>query len=108
MAAADAQAGPLVAVSVALVVASLAYFAFLEGGSGATLGKRLFGLRVVDRETGRPIGYSRALIRTFARILSAAPFDLGFLWPLIDAQGRAWHDILSGSLVVATAEMAPG
>jgi uncharacterized RDD family membrane protein YckC len=87
-------------VGATLIAAALVYFVFLEGRYGATLGKRVFGLRVVCSTTSRPIGYPRALIRTVARAVSAAPFYLGFLWCLVDARNRTWHDILSGSLVV--------
>src|SRR5882672_8757079 len=49
----------------------LAYFVYLEGSpSGQTVGKKVMNIRVVDAETGGPIGYGRAVLRYFARILS--------------------------------------
>jgi uncharacterized RDD family membrane protein YckC len=33
-------------------------------------------------------------------LLSWLPLGLGFLWMLVDSQGRAWHDRLSGTRVV--------
>src|SRR3979490_2780182 len=40
----------------------VAYYAVLEGLFGATVGKRLAGLRVTDRE-GRHIGWQAAILR---------------------------------------------
>lgn len=87
-------------IGVVLVLAALAYFVVLEGGpSGATLGKRAARLRVVAADGG-PLGYRRALMRTLARLLSAFPCYAGFLWCLIERQGRCWHDMLAGSRVI--------
>jgi uncharacterized RDD family membrane protein YckC len=95
-----------------------AYYIALEGGTkGQTLGKRALGIRVVGRETGTSIGHWAATGRFFARILSALPLYLGYLWMLWDAEKQTWHDKLSGSVVVPTsrrtdvahqAEIAPG
>src|SRR3989442_12726085 len=66
-------------------VGGLGYFVVLEGGpSGQTLGKRVLGIRVSDLDTGAPIGYGRAAIRFFGRILSTIPLDLGYLCVLWD------------------------
>jgi len=66
---------------------------------GATLGKRLRGIKVVDRKGNRP-NWSVSVIRAFGYLLSTPVFNLGFVWSFFDKNGRAWHDILSGSLVV--------
>ena len=79
----------------------LAYYVYLEGSpSGQTVGKRVMGIRVIDFGTGGPIGYGRAAIRYFGRILSAIPCGLGFFWMLWDKQSQTWHDKLAGSVVV--------
>src|SRR5258708_39943435 len=63
----------------------IAYFGYLEGStSGQTLGKRVAGIRVIDYATGGSIGYGRAVVRYFARILSALPCLLGYFWMLWD------------------------
>ena len=80
---------------------AVAYFAYLEGGaSGQTFGKRALGIRVVDMTSGGPIGFQRALIRYLARILSALPCCLGYLWMLWDRERRTWHDSFAGDVVV--------
>jgi uncharacterized RDD family membrane protein YckC len=81
----------------------LAYIVYLEGSpSGQTVGKKVLNIRVVDFDTGGPIGYGRAAIRYLARILSAIPCLLGFFWMIWDKERQTWHDKLSNSVVVPT------
>ena len=83
------------------LVASLAYFTYLEGGeTGQTLGKRVMSIRVVDAQTGGAIGYSRGAIRWVSRFLSALPLGLGYLWMLWDPNKQTWHDKLAVCVVV--------
>jgi uncharacterized RDD family membrane protein YckC len=80
---------------------SLLYFAYLEGSpSGQTVGKRMLGIRVMDFETGAPLGFGRAALRQFARGLSACALALGYLWMLWDPERRTWHDKLTDSVAV--------
>jgi uncharacterized RDD family membrane protein YckC len=48
------------------------YFVLLEGLVGATLGKRVFGLRVVTTEGGRP-GLVRSAVRNLLRVVDGLP-----------------------------------
>ena len=83
------------------LVLGIAYFGYLEGSnSGQTLGKRALGIRVIDFNTGGPIGFGRAVIRYFARILSAIACFLGYLWMLWDKEKQCWHDKLATDVVV--------
>jgi uncharacterized RDD family membrane protein YckC len=82
---------------------SLTYYAYLEGGaSGQTLGKKLLGIRVVDFNTGGPIGFGRGAIRWIGRIVSAIPCGLGYFWMLWDKNKQTWHDKFATCLVVPT------
>jgi uncharacterized RDD family membrane protein YckC len=81
------------------VVGILAYVGIL-GGKGATIGQRSLGLRLVDQNTGEPIGTGRAILRHLAAILSAIPCYLGYLWNLWDDKKQCWHDKLTSSEVV--------
>ena len=77
------------------------YFGYLEGSaSGQTIGKRALGIRVIDYRTGGPIGFGRAIIRYFARILSTLPCLLGYFWMLWDSEKQTWHDKLATDVVV--------
>jgi uncharacterized RDD family membrane protein YckC len=90
------------AVAISLVV-GIAYFGFLEGStSGQTIGKRALGIRVIDYRTGGPLGFGRAVLRYFARILSALPCLLGYFWMLWDKERQTWHDKLISDVVVPT------
>jgi uncharacterized RDD family membrane protein YckC len=72
-----------------------------EGGSaGATPGKRTLGIAVVDARTHHSIGYRRAAVRRAAHLAGALPLLRGWLVALDDAQHRAWHDRVAGSIVI--------
>lgn len=60
------------------------------------------GYRIVDERTGDVIGTGRAVGRYFARILSALPCYLGFLWPLWDSENRTFHDMIVRTRAVRT------
>jgi uncharacterized RDD family membrane protein YckC len=75
------------------------YFVGLWALTGATVGKRILGLRVVSAD-GFPPTIGRSLIRLVGYGLSALVFFLGFLWVLVDEDRRAWHDELAGTWVV--------
>ncbi|HET9124633.1 MAG TPA: RDD family protein [Solirubrobacteraceae bacterium] len=84
-----------------VLLVSAAYFTILEGGrGGAGVGKRMLGLRVVDRNSGGPLGYPRAFLRWFTLVLTATVFFIGYLWMLVDPERQCWHDKLAGDLVV--------
>jgi len=76
----------------------LAYFTFFHGTWGQTIGKMIFGLRVV-RTDGQPLSFSRALARALGYALSAIPFFLGFLWVALSSSKRSWHDSLTDTMV---------
>ena len=77
----------------------LTYFSFFHGAWGQTIGKMIFGLRVVQ-VNGQPLPFPRALARTLAYALSAAPLFLGFFWVGFTSSKRSWHDRITGTMVV--------
>ena len=91
---------PVVAYLFALVI-GIVYFSYFEGSaSGQTPGKKVLKIRVVDFNSGGPIGMGRALVRYVARIVSSIPFALGYLWMLWDREKQTWHDKLGSTVVV--------
>jgi uncharacterized RDD family membrane protein YckC len=76
-----------------------AYFIVSWMRGGQTIGMRPWRLRVV-RSDGTPPDLAHAALRFAVALLSLAPAGLGFWWALFDAQGRSWHDIAAGTLVV--------
>jgi uncharacterized RDD family membrane protein YckC len=92
------SAGGLIALAV-----GIAYYGYLEGSpSGQTIGKRAVGIRVIDYNTGGPIGYGRAVLRYFGRIVSTIPCLLGYFWMLWDGEKQCWHDKFASDVVVPT------
>ncbi len=81
------------------LVVPAAYFVLGHGTAGQTLGKRLFGVRVLDEE-GAPIGYLRALGRCFATVAAALPFLIGLAIAAFRGDRRGLHDFLAGTRVV--------
>jgi uncharacterized RDD family membrane protein YckC len=83
----------------------LAYYVYLEGSpSGQTVGKRAMNIRVIDFQTGGPLGYGKAALRWVGRIVSGVVCLLGYLWMLWDPQKQTWHDKIAGTVVVPTAD----
>ncbi len=91
----------VIAVSVACAVAlALAVYATLAHAlGGATLGKRLVGIRVVGPD-GAPPSPARSAIRSGLALVSAALLGLGFLLAFFTRTGRALHDLVARTWVV--------
>lgn len=109
-AAAVAQFGsatPDVAVLTRVLLVSLAieipvsflYFVGFNTARGATPGKQMFGLRVLNADGSR-LTFGRALVRHCGEWLSKLTFGLGFLMVLRTPQKRALHDLLARTQVV--------
>ncbi|HLY47749.1 MAG TPA: RDD family protein [Solirubrobacteraceae bacterium] len=87
------------------ILVAATYFTYFEGGpAGAGFGKRAMRIRVVDLDSGGPIGYGRAFIRYVGRIVSAFVLYLGYLWMLWDRERQCWHDKFANDVVVPTYE----
>jgi uncharacterized RDD family membrane protein YckC len=78
----------------------LAYYAGMESSSRqATIGKSLLGLTVTDLE-GNRISFLRAVVRYFAKILSALILLIGFIMVAFTEKKQGLHDMIAGTLVV--------
>ncbi|MCI0455102.1 MAG: RDD family protein [Candidatus Dadabacteria bacterium] len=78
---------------------STTYFLFLQGFSGKTIGKMIFGIRVI-RKDGESIGFWDALIRWLGYFISMLFIFIGFIWALFDPKRQAWHDKFAETYVV--------
>lgn len=67
---------------------------------GATPGKMVLGLKIVDAKTGGPISFGQAVVRYLGYIPSGLVFGLGFLWTAWDPRKQGWHDKLARTVVV--------
>ena len=82
------------------LILSGAYFSVLWAYWGASLGQRLFRLRVVDANTGQPIGLGRAILRFLGLILSFFVCLIGVIWVAFDSRKQGWADKIAGTVVV--------
>lgn len=76
------------------------YQAFFIMQYGATLGKLLVKIRVVEIKTLQKPNVIVALNRSIVRVISEMLFYLGFLWGVLDPSRQAWHDKSAKTLVV--------
>ena len=87
------------------ILVGLAYFTYFDGSpSGQTVGKRLMSIRVIDFQTGGPIGFGKGFIRYIGRLISGFVCLLGYLWAIWDEQRQGWHDKIAGTVVVPVAD----
>lgn len=76
-----------------------AYFALFSAISFSTPGQAAMGLSVRTLEGNLPT-LQEALLRAFGYLVSVGSMMLGFLWAVMDSDGLAWHDHISGTLLI--------
>jgi uncharacterized RDD family membrane protein YckC len=86
-------------VDLVAFVLTIGYFVYFWG-TGSTLGMRLFHLRVVDANTGAPIGFGRAALRYLGYIVSGAVCYIGLIWAAFDPRKQGWHDKIANTVVL--------
>ena len=80
-------------------VVAFVYATVAHALAGATLGKRIARIRVVDAE-GRPPGIACSATRSAWAVASIALAGAGLIPALVSPSGRALHDLLAGTRVV--------
>ncbi len=80
-----------------LVIAG--FFTAFWRKSGQTLGMQAWRIKLVPLP-GRQLTAARCMLRCAAALLSLAFLGIGYLWCLVDRDGRYWHDYLSGTKLV--------
>lgn len=88
-------------LQLALLSVTAAYFVLSWTRGGQTLGARAWRVRVARTDGGR-VTLGNALARFALGWLSLLMLGLGFLWSLVDPQGRCWHDMASGTRLLRT------
>jgi len=73
---------------------------FWKKWAGATPGKKLLGIYVVDAKTHGEINNKQAIIRYISYIISTIPLAIGFIMVAFHKQKRSLHDILADTLVI--------
>lgn len=82
------------------IVVKIVYQTFFVMQYGATIGKMLFKIRVIEIQTLQNPSFSSALNRSIFRVVSELLFYLGFLWGVFDPARQTWHDKTAKTLVV--------
>ena len=88
--------------SVLTLLVGIAYYTYFHGKTGQTPGDAALSIRVVDKDGGGSIGYSRAFVRWLVSLVSGFVLLLGYLWMLRDAENQTWHDKAANAVVVPT------
>ena len=83
-------------------LASFLDLVVLQGITGASIGKLIMRLRVVNAQ-GKPCGVGRAFVRWLLLIVDAACFIVGLLVALLTQPHRRIGDMAAGTYVVALA-----
>lgn len=94
---------PLFGVFVLLTfLIAWSYFVLLEWlWQGQTVGKRMFGLRVI-RDDGAPAGFMAVLIRNLLRVVDFLPalYGLGLVMVIASSRSQRLGDLAAGTYVV--------
>ena len=83
------------------LIVMFVYFAVLEGSCGATLGKWVLRLRVIQTGGGRP-GIGRGLVRNILRLVDGLPAlcILGIVLIVTSAERARFGDRVAGTRVI--------
>jgi len=76
------------------------YQAFFTMKYGASIGKIIMKIRVIEINTLQYPNVLSSLNRAIFRVISEMIFYLGFLWGMLDPSRQSWHDKTSKTLVV--------
>ncbi|MGH8962308.1 MAG: RDD family protein [Jatrophihabitantaceae bacterium] len=94
--------GAVALLYVLLIVATIGYEVYFIGTRGATIGKRIMGVKVIDSATGGYIGMGRAFVRYIVLAVTGAICTIGYWSPFFDGTKRnqGWHDKSANDFVV--------
>lgn len=67
---------------------------------GATPGKLISGMKILDPLTGRIPSISKLVLRWLFYPVSLLSFLLGDVWIVLDSRKQSWHDKIAGTVVV--------
>lgn len=76
------------------------YQTFFVMQYGATIGKIIMKIRVIEIKTLNFPSIISSLNRAIFRVVSEMLFYLGFIWGMMDKSRQSWHDKTAKTLVV--------
>lgn len=83
-------------LNLGVIIAVIAFWV----AKGATPGKMVTKVKIVDANTGGDLSVGQAIIRYLGYILSSIPLLIGFLWVAFDQKKQGWHDKIAGTVVI--------
>jgi uncharacterized RDD family membrane protein YckC len=83
------------------------YCPFIESRGGATLGKKIIGLKVLNGN-GEPVGFFRSLGRNLAKIISSLILMIGFMMAGFTKKKQGLHDFIAGCIVIKSKKINAG
>ncbi len=92
---ASAKWEPLLELLVAIVT-----IVFWKQWAGATPGKKLLSIHVVDAKTYEEINNKQAIVRYIGYIVSTIPLAIGFIMVAFTKKRQALHDMLADTVVI--------
>ena len=78
----------------------IVYQGFFTMHYGASIGKIVMKIRVIEIRTLSNPSVLSSLNRAIFRVVSESIFYLGFLWGMLDPTRQTWHDKTAKTLVV--------
>ncbi len=76
------------------------YQAFFVMQYGATLGKLIMKIRILEIDSLSNPNVLTSLNRAFVRVFSEMFLYMGYLWAMMDPQRQSWHDKTAKTLVI--------
>lgn len=76
------------------------YFTYMTGATGQSPGKKVMGIKVVNEQTGQPIGGGLGIVRGLAHIVDGF-FFIGYLFPLWDPKRQTFADKIMTTIVLS-------
>ncbi len=87
-------------IGIAIALGVLVYNRWIRGGStGKSWGRSIMRIRLVGKQTGRPIGPGRAFLRDLCHTVDSLVFLVGWLLPLWDAKRQTFADKIMKTVV---------
>ena len=81
-------------VQLLALAAVMGFFGYFWRQKGQTLGMQAWRIRIRSFDAER-MSSRQVVIRCLGALVSALPAGLGYLWCVVDRNGRYWHDYLS-------------
>lgn len=90
-------------LSIVAFLFGIAYPIYFIGKNGATPGKKLLKIKVIDKEKKEVPGFLKAFLReTVGKFISAIFLGIGYFWAIGDKDKQTWHDKIAGTVVIST------